>query len=428
MSGILLDDKLRIAPFGRIFYSVGKPAEGETTYPQIGALETGVDLDADITSAVKFNLDGRVNLTSYQNFQNLRVLNPQLPLVELVDEPTELLLFQSKLKEAKISYYGSQTKLFAGYQKVLLGNFDFPFTPANSFAGQDYATPTQLPEPQSVPVLRLDFNFNQVLSANLIAAPSSELRDTIPFQDSLIKKTLADEGLKVADVGITNQAKDADIDALVALSANWSAEWGNVKVLVEAGHEHDHFFKIDAGEVFLARSGKLNFSADLIYPRRETVAAEISGRIGDLIYWAQGSGFYYPTFHQGAISSPLEEKTINYDQTVFQEAAGVKYYFPQQYFYIAANAFNGSLSGNGELQRQVVSLSAGKQWLNGDLSLGGLANCYFDDGKAHYEFIANTFYRPAAGLKLGLGGRVAEEQVFTLAQPVHGYLSLGYDF
>ena len=223
--------------------------------------------------------------------------------------------------------------------------------------------------------------------------------------------------LPVATLSFVNQEKKVDADGLLGLRGTWE-HWG---LLLTASREHDHFFKNGGGELDPFSD---TASVKGVYPARETAASEISGAGGNLVWWLQGNFSRYEKPQTGVMASPLGGTVVNGPRYSYQGAAGFRYNFPEQYAYLSAQGFYGSLTGNGELNQTVSSAGGGIQLLNGDLKFGALFNGYFDTSRPKAEGFLNLAYQPVPGLEISAGGRLAQLGIFSLAQPWYGYVSL----
>ena len=402
MSGLsLINDTLRINPSVDSSFLLGKmPQQGEASQLETAGFNLGAQ--ADLSEEVRFVFDGRAGIANYYEFNRLKMLNPQFPLVNCHDGPADSLLVQFKLPEAKIEYRGPGGSLSFGYQKVVLGSYEFPLAPANSFSGADFSTPDQFPVYRSLLGAREELNLGDGASMILIMTPSWETRNIMPFQTGQLKA-----GLPVGNVVVNNQPVREEIGGLLG----WRAALGKENILIGLNHSHDHFFRIKNVALDPARN---EAAFNLIYPYQETALAELNGAHGNLVYWLQGNLAYHPF---------LSETATRWSH---QAAAGIKYFFPEQYAFAAAQVFQGSLLGNGELDQTVASLKGGLQMLNGDLKIGGLVNGYFNGSRPKLEANLSLTYLPTPDLSISLGGHWAQPEVFTLAQPVYGYLGLGY--
>lgn len=390
---------INVRPTAGTTYCLGGPDLKGKKPPQQVVASTGLELAADLSDRVKFDLTGSVEIKYSQDFRQLRLLNPQFPIISL-QEGQRPVLAQFRLPEAKISVYGEKTSLYLGYQQAVFGNKEFPLAPANAFSGTDFSSPDQVPVYRSVPALRGDLILGTA-TLFFTATVSSETRNTLPFQIDRLKTILP-----VGTLNYANQEKQLDVDGLLGLRGSWE-KWG---LLLTASREHEHFFKIGGLELDPASDAA---TLKGIYPARETAAGEISGATGNLVWWLQGNYSRY-------------EKAPN--GSSYQGAVGFRYNFPEQYAYFSAQGFYGSLTGNGELVQAVASASSGIQFLEGDLKLGGLFNSYFETRQPKLEGFLNLTYQPVPGFEISLGGRLAQFGIFSLAQPWYGYAGLQYKY
>ena len=410
MSDVSLNDSVRIRPTAGTTYCLGGPdLKGDKQPAQISA-ETGLEVNADLSDAVKIDLNGLVQINYYRNFRQLSLLNPQFPTLSLQDgeKPAQV---QFRLPEAKLSVFGANGSLYLGYQQAVFGKTEFPLAPTNAFSGSDFSAANQVPVYRSLPALRADLLLGPV-SVFVLAAPSSETRNIMPFQIDRLKASVP-----AATIGFINQGKELAADGLLGLRGSWE-KWG---LLLTASREHDHFFRVGGGEIDpLAGAATLKG----IYPVRETAAGEISGATGNLVWWLQGNFSRYEQQPNGSISSPLGDLPLASPLYSYQGAAGLRLNFPEQYAYLSAQGFYGSLTGNGELVQSVGSARGGVQFLNGDLKFDALANAYFESSRPKFEGFLNLTYQPVSGWEFSLGGRIAQLGIFSLAQPWYGYAGL----
>ncbi len=414
MSDWNLSESLKIRPTASAVYCVGGPdLKGDKTTRQTGA-GAGLELTADLSDTAKIDINWQVEVKYFQNFRQVRLLNPQFPTLSLQDRQDPALV-QLRLPEAKLSLFGEKTSLYLGYQQAVFGKTEFPLAPANAFSGSDFSAANQVPVYRAVPALRADLLLGPV-SLFLAVTPSSETRHIMPFQVERLKASLP-----VAALELVNEDKKAEADGLLGLRGSWQS-WG---LLLTASREHDHFFKVGGGQL-----DPLNNAATLnvVYPVRETAAGELSGASGNLVWWLQGNFSRYEEAQAGVLSSPLGDTVVNGPRNSYQGAAGFRWNFPEQYAYLSAQGFYGSLTGNGELVQTVASAAGGIQFLEGDLKLGGLFNSYFETRQPKLEGFLNLTYQPVPGLEFSLGGRLAQLGIFSLAQPWYGYAGLQFKY
>jgi hypothetical protein len=410
MSYSILNNSIKIRPtVGATYYLGGPDIKGEEP-PQQGNASVGLEINADPSDTVKFELNGQVNFNCYREFRQLQLLNPQFPAISIQNGQVPVLA-QFQLPQAMLSLFSQRTSLYLGYQQAVFGKTEFPLAPANAFSGSDFSAASRVPVYRSVPAVRADLLLGN-WSLFLVATPSSETRNVMPFQIDRLKSTLP-----VGSLTFVNQERKWDVDGLLGLRGSWN-KWG---LLLTASREHDHFFKIGGGEF-----DPLNDTATLrgVYPARETAAGEISGAGGNLVWWLQGNYSRYEKPQNGAVTSPLGEIVLNSPSYSYQGAAGIRYNFPEQYAYLSAQGFYGSLTGNGELVQTVASASGGIEFLNGDLKLGALFNSYFETRQPKFEGFLSLTYQPVPGLEFTIGGRLAQLRLFSLDQPLSGYAGL----
>jgi hypothetical protein len=410
------DEGFSIRPAAGTTYYVGGPDLKGGKLPQQGGINAGLEMEVGDSDEVTLKLNGEVLVDYYHGFRGLQLLNPQFPTITSHGNGQDAVLTRGRLSEAQVIYYGSRASFSLGYQKAVFGQTEFPLAPANTFSGTDFESANQIPTYRSVLGLQGKIYFGSHLSLFLAATPSSETRNIMPFQLGRLT-----DGLPVGVLKFVNQSRMADADGLLGFKGSWK-KWS---LLLTGSREHDHFFKIGGGEL-----DPQNNSATLNgrYPSRETAAAEVGGTRGNLVYWLQGNFAYYDHFQNGSLSSPLGDIPLNYSRYSYQGALGARHDFPEQFAYLAAQGFYGSLTGNGELNQAVASASGGIQFLNGDLKLGALFNSYFETSRPKLESFINLTYQPVPGLEFSLGGRLAQTGIFSLAQPWYGYFSVQYRY
>jgi hypothetical protein len=410
------DSGVSVRPTAGATYCLGGPDRKGDKLPQQGTVALGLDLEADVSDTAKLKFSGESLVSDYRDLRQFQLLNSQFPLLTVQDKGQDARLIRFRLPDASLSFYGAKTNVFLGYQKIVFGKTEFPLAPANTFSGSDYSAADQIPTYRSLPGLQGKIYFGSDLALIFAAAPSSEARNVLPFQVERLKASFPAGSLK-----FVNQGRALDVDGLLGFRGSW----GGAGLLLTLSREHDHFFKIGSGAL-----DPQNDSATLngIYPSRETAAAEVAGASGNLVYWLQGNFSYYDHFQNGSLSSPLGDLPLAYSRYAYQGAAGLKYLFPEQHAYVAAQGFYGSLTGNGELKQAVASARGGIELLNGDLKLGALFNSYFESGQPKCEGFLDLTYQPVPGLEVSLGGRLAQLGIFSLAQPWYGYAGLRYKY